>query len=48
MDKYVKTKNKITKELHKDYKMLRNHVNELIRLSKKTTMENILQSIPTI
>ena len=35
-NKYVKTKNKTAKEeLHKDYKMLRNQVNELIRLSKK-------------
>ena len=35
-NKYVKTKNISTKDkLHKEYKVLRNQVNEIIKLSKK-------------
>ena len=35
-DRYVKSKNRITNDdLHEEYKILRNQINELIRLSKK-------------
>ena len=35
-NKYVKSKNNISKDnLHEEYKVLRNQINELIRLSKK-------------